>query len=65
MRKLYRSTADSKLTGLCGGIAEWLGIDATVVRLVTAVAALFSFGSILLIYALCSIVVPKRPTLGF
>lgn len=64
MRKLYLSRTDSKLTGLCGGIAQWLGIDATIVRLITVIAALFSFGSILLVYLLSSWVVPKEPGFG-
>jgi phage shock protein PspC (stress-responsive transcriptional regulator) len=61
MRKLYRSRTDNKLTGLCGGIAAWLGVNSTFVRLVAVIAALFSFGTVLLIYILCSLVVPSEP----
>ena len=61
MNKLYRSRTDSKLTGLCGGIAESLGIDATIVRLLVVFAACVSFGSVAFVYFLACLVVPKAP----
>lgn len=61
MKKLYRSTMDRKLTGLSAGIAEWLSIDATIVRLVLIVSACISFGTTFLIYILSSLIVPKAP----
>jgi phage shock protein C len=61
MKKLFRSTRDSKLAGVCGGIGEWLNIDATIVRLVFVIGALFGFGSFILIYILMAILVPKNP----
>jgi phage shock protein PspC (stress-responsive transcriptional regulator) len=61
MRKLYRSRTDHKLTGLCGGIAAWLGIDSTIVRLIAVIAAVCSFGTMMLIYILCSLVIPSEP----
>jgi len=64
MKKLYLSRTDRKLTGLCGGIANWLGVDATIVRLVAVVAALCSFGSVLLVYLLSSWIVPAEPDFG-
>lgn len=36
-RRLTRSTVDRKIAGVCGGLAEYLDIDATVVRLIWAV----------------------------
>jgi phage shock protein PspC (stress-responsive transcriptional regulator) len=61
MNKLFRSTTDSKLTGLCGGIAEWLGVNPTIIRLIVVFAALCSFGSVMLLYFIGSILVPKMP----
>ncbi|NEW05338.1 PspC domain-containing protein [Paenibacillus sp. SYP-B3998] len=61
MNKLFRSTKESKLTGLCGGIAEWLGLNPTIIRLVFVVAALCSFGTVTLLYLIGSILVPKMP----
>lgn len=61
MRKLYRSVTDNKLTGLCGGIGQYFGIDSTIVRLLFVVTALFSFGSAILVYVLAALLVPKEP----
>jgi phage shock protein C len=61
MSKLFRSTTDSKVTGLCGGIAEWLGINATLVRLLVIATALCSFGTVTLLYFISSILIPKMP----
>jgi phage shock protein PspC (stress-responsive transcriptional regulator) len=61
MKKLYRSRSDQKISGLCGGLAVWSGIDATVLRLVTVAAALFSFGTVLIFYIIASFIVPKEP----
>ncbi|MBP1964361.1 PspC domain-containing protein [Paenibacillus aceris] len=61
MNKLFRSRTDSKLTGLCGGLAEWLGINATLIRLIVVIAALCSFGTVVLIYIIGCLLVPKTP----
>ena len=61
MRKLYRSRNERMLTGLCGGIGNWMGLDPTLIRLAIIIMALFSFGTVLLIYFLCSLVVPAEP----
>jgi phage shock protein C len=39
-KKLYRSRTDKKIAGVCGGLAEYLGVDATVVRIVAIVLLL-------------------------
>ncbi|QYR21403.1 PspC domain-containing protein [Paenibacillus sp. sptzw28] len=61
MNKLYRSRTDSKVSGLCGGIGQYLGIDSTIVRLLMIVLAVFSLGTIVLIYLVASVIVPKAP----
>ncbi|MFB9325937.1 PspC domain-containing protein [Paenibacillus aurantiacus] len=66
MKRLFRSRTDSKLAGVCGGFAQYLGFDATILRLALIVTALFSFGSVLLVYALAAVVIPKEPEMtGF
>ena len=42
--------ANGKLWGVCSGLARWMGIDPTVVRVVFVLGTLFGFGSFLLIY---------------
>ncbi|GGF81255.1 PspC family transcriptional regulator [Paenibacillus albidus] len=58
MKKLFRSRSDKRISGLCGGLAQYLGIDATILRLAALIATLFSFGTIILIYVIGSIIVP-------
>jgi len=37
-KKLTRSTSDRKIAGVCGGLAQYLNIDPTVVRIIFLVA---------------------------
>lgn len=62
MNKLYRSRRDKKLAGVCGGLAEWLNVDATLLRVVVIITAIFSTGfPVILIYFIASLVIPKEP----
>lgn len=58
MRKLYKSQTDKKLCGVCGGIAEYLDIDSTIVRLIWAVLILCC-GTGVLAYIIAALVMPK------
>lgn len=59
-KKLYRSTDDKKIAGVCGGIAEFFKIDVTLVRLIWALAIICGgFG--LLAYIVCAFVIPEAP----
>jgi len=40
MKRLYRSRTNRKIAGVCAGIAEYLEIDPTIVRLVTIIVGL-------------------------
>ena len=42
-KKLYRSKTDAKIAGVCGGLAEYLNIDPTVIRVIWAIASIFAF----------------------
>ena len=59
-KKLYRSNTDKKLCGVCGGLAEYLGIDSTVVRLILVLAVLFA-GVGFLAYIIAALVMPVKP----
>lgn len=61
-KKLYRSKDNKMIAGVCGGLADYFGIDPVVVRLV----ALFLFlgmGTGLLMYIVLWIIVPEEPSL--
>lgn len=64
MNKLYRSRTDRKLTGLCGGLAETLNMDSTLLRLIVAGATILSSGAVIPFYFLTALVVPKEPWTG-
>ena len=59
-RKLMRSRTDEKIAGVCGGFAEYLEIDVTLVRLIW-LAALFLGGWGFIAYIVAWIVMPLEP----
>ena len=59
MKKLCLSQTNKKLCGVCGGIAEYMEIDATIIRLIWAIAAI-CFGTGILAYIIAAIVLPKE-----
>lgn len=61
MGRLYRSRKDAKLFGVCGGLAEMMNVDPTLVRIVVVVATFFSGGTVIPIYIIASLVIPKEP----
>ena len=61
--RLYRSARERKLAGICGGMAEYLGIDPALVRVIWILAALFSFGIVILLYLILIFVIPSEDQL--
>jgi len=59
-KKLYRSTSDRQLAGVCGGIAKYLNIDPTVIRILWVIATLFGFAG-LIAYIACIFIIPEEP----
>ncbi len=59
-KRIYRSRENFILAGVCGGLAEFLDIDSTIVRLVF-IALTFFQGPGLIIYIIMAIIVPKNP----
>jgi phage shock protein PspC (stress-responsive transcriptional regulator) len=60
-RRLRRSAADRKIAGVCGGLAEYFGVDSTLVRIATVVLAIYP-GAIIcgvLVYLLAWFVMPS------
>jgi phage shock protein PspC (stress-responsive transcriptional regulator) len=60
VRTLRRSTHDRMIAGVCGGTADYLGVDATVVRLLLVAATLFGFGLGAVLYVVCWLIVPEE-----
>jgi phage shock protein C len=59
-RKLYRSKTNRQVAGVCGGLAEYFNIDATLIRILFVVLAVLG-GSGLVLYVAMWIIVPKQP----
>lgn len=56
MSRLVMDKANKKILGVCAGLANWSGIDATVVRLLFVITTLVGFGSPVLIYILMAMI---------
>ena len=61
-RRLYRLTGDGEgegmIAGVCAGLAAYINVDLTVVRVITVIAALLSFGAVALVYGAMALIVP-------
>ncbi|HEY8348998.1 MAG TPA: PspC domain-containing protein [Clostridia bacterium] len=57
--RIYLSTTNKKIAGVCGGIGEYFGIDPTVIRLLL-VLTIFLDGIGILAYFIAWIVMPRR-----
>lgn len=57
-KKLHKSATDRKLAGVCGGVAEYLDVDPTVIRVVWAIGSAFA-GAGVIAYIACAIIMPE------
>ena len=63
VRRLQRSTMDRKIAGVCGGLAEYFGVDSTLVRIAAVVLSIYP-GAIIcggLVYLIAWFVMPAAP----
>lgn len=58
-KRLYKSMTDKKIAGVCGGIAEYLNVDSTIVRLI-CIALVFGWGTGLLAYIVAALIMPIK-----
>ena len=59
-KKLYRSTTNKMLAGVCAGLADYLNIDPTIVRVIWALVGLSGAG--LVAYLICALIIPEKPS---
>lgn len=50
MAKLTLSQSNKIIFGVCGGIGEYFGLDATIIRILFVMAAVIGFGSPVIVY---------------
>lgn len=60
-RRLYRHPTDRAIAGVAGGVAVWLDLDPSLVRVAWVLLAVFSGGIFVLVYIVMMIVVPLPP----
>lgn len=60
-KRLYRSKKDKMIAGVCGGLAEYFGIDPVIIRIIAFVLLLPGGVPGLLPYVVLWVVVPKNP----
>jgi len=60
-KKLYRSRSSRMISGVCGGLAEYMNIDPVVVRLVFVITAIFGASIGFWVYIIMWIAVPEQP----
>ena len=58
-RRLVRRTDDRMIGGVCAGLADHLGLDVTLVRLLTVLVTVLGFGSVIIAYLVALVIVPK------
>ena len=62
MRKLYRPRLDRKIAGVCSGLANYLNIDDTVIRLICIFLLIFTgIIPLTLVYLIAMLVIPEEP----
>jgi phage shock protein C len=60
-KRLMRSAVDSKIAGVCGGLAEYFCVDSTIVRLIWIVAAIMPPFPDIIAYLVAWLIVPLAP----
>lgn len=57
-KRLYRSEEEKMIAGICGGLGRYLGIDATVIRLLWALWCLTGMG--IIVYIIAAFIIPQE-----
>lgn len=61
MKKLYRSVTDKKIAGVCGGLGDYFGIDANILRIIAVILLLPGGLPGFLPYVVLWILLPVKP----
>jgi len=59
--RFYRDTVNGKVMGVCAGIADYTGMDVTLIRIMMLAAILLGSGSPIVLYFIAGWVTPKKP----
>ena len=59
-RRLVRRRDDRMIAGVCSGVADYLGVDVTLVRVLTVLGAIFGLGTVVVAYVVAWILLPEE-----
>lgn len=59
MKRIYKDRANKKICGVCAGVADYLGVDPTLIRVIWGVISL-CYGIGILAYLLCAFIFPDK-----
>lgn len=59
-KRLVRSRDDRWISGVCGGVGAYLGVDANLVRLVVVLGTILGLGSLAIAYIVAWILMPEE-----
>ena len=60
VKKLYRSTSDRMIAGICGGLGDYFSIDPTLVRLIFVFGSIITGSALFWAYIIMMLVVPEH-----
>lgn len=63
VHRVTRSRTDRKVAGVCSGLARYLGVDVTLLRILVVVFTIWPIGCGLIFYVICWIIMPNEPLL--
>jgi phage shock protein C len=63
-KRLYRSSVNKMLGGICAGLGEYFDIDPTVVRILAVISLFVSGGVAVIAYVVCWVIIPKAEEIG-
>jgi phage shock protein PspC (stress-responsive transcriptional regulator) len=59
MARLTKSETDKMLFGVCGGLADYMNMDSTVMRVLFVLITVFGIGSPILVYLILALIMPS------
>ena len=59
-KRLYKVEKGKQICGVCAGIAEYLNVDPTIIRIAWCIFTLVALGTGILIYLICAFVFPEK-----
>lgn len=60
-KKLYKNPQNKMLCGVCSGVADYLNLDVSIIRILWVILCL-SYGSGIILYFVCAVILPDKPT---